>query len=91
MQFAKTPEDRIGMLFWHMHRCARIIFSLNYHTSKWTPQQCIDFLEETKQERIEYLKNINLKERGVMKKIANDWGIHYSAVSALIKTHYDNR
>ena len=44
MQFAKTPEDRIGMLFWHMHRCARIIFSLNYHMKKWTPQQCIDFL-----------------------------------------------
>lgn len=44
MQFAKTPEDRIGMLFWHMHRCARIIFSLNYHMQKWTPQQCIDFL-----------------------------------------------
>jgi len=42
--FAKTPEDRIGMLFWHMHRCARIIFSLNYHMQKWTPQQCIDFL-----------------------------------------------
>lgn len=32
------------MLFWHMHRCARIIFSLNYHTGKWTPQHCIDFL-----------------------------------------------
>ena len=44
MDFAKTPEDRIGMLFWHMHRCARIIFSLNYHMKKWTPQQCIDFL-----------------------------------------------
>lgn len=42
--FAQTPEDRIGMLFWRMHRCARIIFSLNYHTGKWTPQQCIDFL-----------------------------------------------
>jgi uncharacterized protein (DUF885 family) len=42
--FAKSPEDRIGMLFWRMHRCARIIFSLNYHTGKWTPQQCIDFL-----------------------------------------------
>ncbi|HWJ30004.1 MAG TPA: DUF885 family protein [Flavisolibacter sp.] len=27
-----------------MHRCARIIFSLNYHSGKWTPQQCIDFL-----------------------------------------------
>lgn len=44
--FAQSPEDRIGMLFWRMHRCARIIFSLNYHTGKWTPQQCIDFLVE---------------------------------------------
>jgi hypothetical protein len=42
--FAKTPDERIGMLFWRMHRCARIIFSLNYHMGKWTPQQCIDFL-----------------------------------------------
>jgi uncharacterized protein (DUF885 family) len=42
--FPKTPEDRVGMLFWHMHRCARIIFSLNYHLGKWTPEQCIDFL-----------------------------------------------
>ena len=32
------------LLFWRMHRCARIIFSLNYHLGKWTPQQCIDFL-----------------------------------------------
>jgi uncharacterized protein (DUF885 family) len=32
------------MLFWRMHRCARIIFSLNYHLGKWSPQQCIDFL-----------------------------------------------
>ena len=42
--FAEGPEDEIGMLFWRMHRCARIIFSLNYHLGKWTPQQCIDFL-----------------------------------------------
>lgn len=42
--FPQGPEDRIGMLFWRMHRCARIIFSLNYHLGKWTPQQCIDFL-----------------------------------------------
>ncbi|MCF2503667.1 DUF885 domain-containing protein [Dyadobacter sp. CY107] len=42
--FAKTPEERIGMLFWRMHRCGRIIFSLNYHLGKWGPQQCIDFL-----------------------------------------------
>lgn len=44
MQFPRSAEDRIGMLFWRMHRCARIIFSLNYHLGKWTPQQCIDFL-----------------------------------------------
>ncbi len=42
--FPQSPEDKIGMLFWRMHRCARIIFSLNYHLNKWTPQQCIDFL-----------------------------------------------
>ena len=42
--FPSSPEDRIGMLFWHMHRCARIIFSLNYHLGEWTPQECIDFL-----------------------------------------------
>lgn len=42
--FPKTPEERIGMLFWRMHRCARITFSINYHLGKWTPQQCIDYL-----------------------------------------------
>ena len=42
--FADTPENRLGMLFWHMHRCVRIIFSLNFHLGKWTPQQCIDTL-----------------------------------------------
>ena len=44
MNFPQSPEDKVGMLFWRMHRCARIIFSLNYHLGKWTPQQCIDFL-----------------------------------------------
>ena len=44
MKFPQTPEDKIGMLFWRMHRCARIIFSLNFHLGKWTPQQCVDFL-----------------------------------------------
>jgi len=42
--FAKTPEDKIGMLFWRMHRCARIIFSLSFHLEKMTPQECIDLL-----------------------------------------------
>ncbi len=42
--FHASPEDRIGALFWRMHRAARIIFSLNFHLGNWTPQQCIDFL-----------------------------------------------
>ena len=42
--FAKTPEQKIGMLFWRMHRCARIIFSLNFHLEKMTPQECIELL-----------------------------------------------
>ncbi len=44
LKFTSTPEDRIGALFWRAHRCARILFSLNFHLGKWTPQQCIDFL-----------------------------------------------
>ncbi len=44
MNFGRTPAERIGMLFWRMHRCARIIFSLSFHLEKMSPQECIDFL-----------------------------------------------
>jgi len=27
-----------------MHRCARIVFSLNFHLGKMTAQECVDFL-----------------------------------------------
>jgi uncharacterized protein (DUF885 family) len=43
-QFPQTPEQKLGMLFWRIHRCARIIFSLKYHLGELTPQQCIDLL-----------------------------------------------
>jgi len=42
--FHSTPQQRIGALFWRMHRCARIIFSLSVHLGLMTPQQAIDFL-----------------------------------------------
>lgn len=45
--FHVTPEDRIGALFWRMHRSARIIFSLNFHLGKMTPDQAIQFLIDT--------------------------------------------
>jgi uncharacterized protein (DUF885 family) len=44
MGFPATPENKVGMLFWRMHRCARIIFSLGFHLGTMTPQQCVDFL-----------------------------------------------
>jgi uncharacterized protein (DUF885 family) len=46
MGFPKTPQNKIGMLFWRMHRCARIIFSLSFHLKKMTSDECIDFLVE---------------------------------------------
>jgi uncharacterized protein (DUF885 family) len=46
MGFNKTPEDRVGALFWRMHRCARIIFSLSFHLENMSPQEAVDFLVE---------------------------------------------
>ncbi|KAJ5396455.1 Protein of unknown function DUF885 [Penicillium cosmopolitanum] len=43
-RFEKTPENRIGMLFWRLHRCARIIFSMKFHLGQMVPQECIDLL-----------------------------------------------
>jgi hypothetical protein len=42
--FPRGPEDRIGMLFWRMHRAARIIFSLSFHLERMTPGEAVDFL-----------------------------------------------
>lgn len=42
--FARNDPDRIGMLFWRLHRAARIVFSLNYQLGEWTPQQAVDYL-----------------------------------------------
>ncbi len=42
----KSPEDRVGMLFWRMHRSARILFSLGFHLGNLTPEQCVEMLVE---------------------------------------------
>lgn len=44
--FPRTPEERVGMLFWRSHRAARIIFSLSVHLGTMTPEEAIDFLVE---------------------------------------------
>ncbi|UNI17550.1 hypothetical protein JDV02_003883 [Purpureocillium takamizusanense] len=42
--FFTSPEDRIGTLFWRMHRCARIVLSLGFHLGDVQPQECVDRL-----------------------------------------------
>lgn len=42
--YARNAEDRVGMLFWRMHRCARIIVSLKFHLGQMDTNQMIDFL-----------------------------------------------
>jgi hypothetical protein len=42
--FHASPEQRVGALFWRMHRCARIVFSLKFHMGEWSPQECVDYL-----------------------------------------------
>lgn len=46
LDFAHGPEDRVGMLFWRKHRCARIIFSLSYHLKTMSPEECVSYLVE---------------------------------------------
>lgn len=45
--FPRTPGERIGMLYWRMHRCARVVFSLEFHRGERSGQSCVDFLVET--------------------------------------------
>jgi len=45
--FQVSPEDRMGALFWRMHRSARIIFSMKFHLGKMTPDQAVQFLVDT--------------------------------------------
>ncbi|MFM7320069.1 MAG: DUF885 family protein, partial [Armatimonadota bacterium] len=42
--FPRTPEERIGMLFWRLHRCARILFSIDFHRGRMTGPECVDYL-----------------------------------------------
>ena len=44
--FHDTPAEKVGALFWRMHRGARIVFSMKFHLGEWSPQECIDFLVE---------------------------------------------
>lgn len=44
LSFPRSPEDRIGMLFWRMHRASRVIWSLRFHLGEMTAEECIETL-----------------------------------------------
>jgi hypothetical protein len=75
--FAKSAEDRTGMLFWRSHRCARIIVSLNFHLGKTAPREMVDFLT----------KRVGHEPAGaeaeVRRYIAGDYGPLYQAAYML--------
>lgn len=42
--YVSTPQEKVGALFWRMHRCARVIVSLKFHLGEMTPEEMVDFL-----------------------------------------------
>lgn len=82
--FFVSPEDRVGTLFWRMHRCARIIFSLKFHLGEWTPQQCVDLLiDGVGHERA-------TAEAEVRRSFAGDYAPLYQAGYLLGALQFDN-
>ena len=75
--FNRTPEDRVGALFWRMHRCARIIFSLSFHLEKMSPQEAVDFLVE----RVGHERDNAAAE--VRRSFAGDYGPLYQVAYML--------
>ena len=69
--FTATPEDKIGALFWRSHRAARIIFSLNFHLEKMTPQEAVDLLVD----KVGHERENALAE--VRRSFAGDYGPLY--------------
>ncbi len=71
--FARTPEERIGMLFWRSHRCARIVFSLSFHLGTMSEEECVKLLvDEVGHER-------RAAEGEVRRSFGGDYGPLYQA------------
>lgn len=75
--FPATPEERIGMLFWRMHRCARIIVSLKFHLGEMSPEEMIEFLVD----RVGHERSGATGE--VRRYIGGDYGPLYQAAYML--------
>lgn len=68
LNFPRTPEERIGMLFWRTHRCARIIVSLKFHLGEMSPEEMVAFL----------VNEVGLEESGARSEVRRYIGDTYS-------------
>lgn len=75
--FAKTPEQKLGMLFWRSHRAARIVFSLSFHNGTMSPEQAIELLVN----RVGHERENAAAE--VRRSFAGDYGPMYQAAYML--------
>ncbi|KAK2734898.1 hypothetical protein FQN55_002467 [Onygenales sp. PD_40] len=39
-----SAQEQIGMLFWRMHRCVRVVFSLGFHLGRASVAECVEML-----------------------------------------------
>ena len=44
LDWHRDAADRVGMLFWRMHRCARIIVTLQFHLGRMQPDAMVELL-----------------------------------------------
>ena len=66
--YPRTPEERIGMLFWRAHRCARIIVSLKFHLGQMSPGEMVTFLTD----------EVGMEESGARGEVRRYIGDRYS-------------
>jgi hypothetical protein len=77
LDFPRGPEDRVGMLFWRKHRCARILFSLRFHLGELSADECVELLVE----RVGHERRN--AEAEVRRSIAGDYGPLYQCAYML--------
>jgi uncharacterized protein (DUF885 family) len=77
LNFPRNAEDRVGMLFWRSHRCARILFSLKYHLNQMTANEAVEFLVD----RVGHERRNATAE--VRRSIAGDYSPLYQAAYML--------
>jgi hypothetical protein len=75
--FGDTPERRVGMLFWRLHRAARIVFSLKYHLGTMTAEECVAMLVD----RVGHERSS--AEGEVRRSVSGDYGPLYQAAYLL--------